>query len=69
MLRHKPLWTVVGFLLMASGFLALILSMVGLEWQPLQFIYGFGGLAALIIQLCFIVFGFALLFVARNPEQ
>lgn len=68
MLKNKPLWTILGFLLMFSGFLTLILSMVGLEWKPVQIIYSMGGLMSIIIQLCMIIFGFVILFVARNSE-
>lgn len=68
MLKNKPLWTIIGFLLLMSGILTIILSMVGLEWQPIAFIYSLGGPGSLLIQVSMIIAGFVILFIARNPE-
>lgn len=66
MIKNRALWTVIGFLLLSAGLLSIILSMVGLEWKPLQIIYGMGALMTIIFQIILIIAGFAVLFVARN---
>jgi hypothetical protein len=68
MLKSKVFWSVMGFVLMSSGFLAVILSLVGLEWTPLSVIYSWGPLLSILIQLGLIMTGFVILFVARNPK-
>lgn len=68
-MKNKALWTVIGFLLISAGILSLILSLVGLEWKPLLFIYGMGGLVTIIMQVVLITAGFVILFVARNPAE
>lgn len=68
-MKNKAFWTVVGFLLLSAGILSIILSLVGLEWKPVQIIYSMGGLMTIIMQIILITAGFAILFVARNPAE
>lgn len=66
---NKPSWTVIGFLLLGAGLLSLILSLVGLEWKPLSFLYTWGSLITIIFQVIFIIAGFVIIFVARTQED
>jgi len=65
MIRHKPYWMVLGFLLFSAGIISLILSLVGLEWSPIGFIYKFGGLTSLIFQLVLLISGVIMMYISR----
>lgn len=66
---NKPAWTTAGFLLLGAGFLSLILSLVGLEWKPLSFLYTWGSLVTIIFQVILMIAGFVIIFLARTQED
>lgn len=66
MVSGRPLWTIIGILLLGAGLLSLILALVGLEWKPLAFLYTWGSLTTIILQLLLVISGFVILFIART---
>jgi hypothetical protein len=65
---NKPLWSVIGFVLFAIGVLSVILSMVGLKFTFMGFIYNHG-IITTIIQLSMLFGGMIILYVARTAEE
>ena len=65
----RPIITVIGYLLLLFGFLALILSMIGLRLSFLRFLEFGGPLVALVIKLAMIVAGFILMYVSKTIAQ
>ena len=59
---------VAGFLLFLAGMLSLILSLVGLEWTPVAFIYG-KGVWTLVMQVILLFGGIIMMYVARLEEE
>lgn len=64
---NKPLYTVLGFLFFAIGILSIIMSMVGLQFSFLSFMYNHG-VMTVVIQLILLFGGMILLYVARTPD-
>lgn len=62
----KPIVTVVGYVLILLGFLALILSMIGLRLKFLAFLEFGGPLLAFIIKMSMIMFGFVLMYISKT---
>ncbi|MBK9254802.1 MAG: hypothetical protein IPM42_04885 [Saprospiraceae bacterium] len=65
---QNPIWTLIGFVLFAIGVLSLILSLVGLQLTPVNFIYG-RGVFTLIIQLVLLFGGMILMYVSKLREE
>lgn len=65
---NKPAWTVTGFILFSIGILSIILSMVGLKFTFLNFIYNHGVLT-IIMQLILLFGGMIILYVARTSSE
>ena len=63
--KNRTLLTVLGFLLAGSGFLALIVSLVGLELQWLVWLKKLGGTASLVIKLAMAMSGLLLIYVSQ----
>lgn len=69
-MKNKTLLTTVGFLLFVFGFLALILSMIGIQLTMLKWIDAPGRLVGLLIRLVMILGGLVLVYVSRfNPNE
>lgn len=66
-LMNKPLYTVLGFLFFAIGILSIIMSMVGLQFSFLSFMYNHG-VMTVVIQLILLLGGMILLYVARTSD-
>jgi len=64
----QPVLSVVGFLMFAIGILSVILSLVGLKFTFLDFIYNHG-VVTIVIQLVLLFGGMILLYVARTSES
>lgn len=65
---NKPIWSVVGFVMFAIGILSIILSLVGLKFTFLNFIYN-NGIITVIIQLVLLFGGMIILYVARTSAE
>ncbi|MFZ1750217.1 MAG: hypothetical protein WAU01_08500 [Saprospiraceae bacterium] len=65
---NKPIWTIIGFITFATGILSIILSLVGLKFTFLNFIYNHG-VVSVIVQLILLFGGMIILYVARTSEQ
>lgn len=61
----KPIWSLIGFLMFSIGILSIILSLVGLKFTFLDFIYN-NGVITVIIQLILLFGGIIVLYVART---
>ena len=65
---NKPIWTLVGFIIVCLGVLSLILSMVGLRFSFLSFIYDHGVLS-LVIQVLAMFAGIVIMYVSRVSDE
>jgi hypothetical protein len=65
---NKKIWMVGGFFAFLAGILSLILSLVGLEWTPLSFIYG-KGVFTIIIQILLLFGGIVMMYIARLDTE
>ncbi len=59
----KSLWIILGFLLAGTGFMALILSLVGIQLSFLTFIDIPGPLFGFVTRLVMIVAGFVIIYM------
>jgi hypothetical protein len=66
MSTNKDMLTLVGFLLMSLGFLALVLSLVGVQFAFLTWIDAPGRLVGFIIRLLMIVAGIVMIYFGRT---
>ena len=64
--KNRGWFTLVGFLLAGIGFLALILSLVGLNLAFLTWIDAPGPLFGFIVRLVFIVAGMVLIYLGQT---
>ncbi len=64
----RPVWTIIGFVMFAVGILSVILSLVGLKFTFLNFIYNHG-VITLVIQLFLLFGGMVILYVARTSGE
>lgn len=65
---NKPIWTLVGFIIFCLGVLSLILSMVGLRFSFLSFIYDHGVLS-FVIQVLAMFAGIVIMYVSRVSDE
>jgi len=65
----KPIVTVIGYIFILLGFLALILSMIGLRLSFLAFLEAGGPLLSFIIKMSMIMFGFVLMYISKTIER
>lgn len=66
MWKNKSFWTLIGFFLAGSGFLALMLSLVGVQLAWLSWLRAFGGSAAFLVQLLLIIGGIVLIYLMQT---
>lgn len=64
----KPMWSIIGFIMFATGILSIILSLVGLKFTFMDFIYNHG-VITVIIQLILLFGGVIVLYVARTSNE
>ncbi|MEL6989149.1 MAG: hypothetical protein AAGK97_15155 [Bacteroidota bacterium] len=69
-MKNKGIIITFGFLLFLFGFLALILSMIGVQLTFLRWIDSPGKLFGLIIRIVMILSGIVMMYIARvNPNE
>ncbi len=66
MTKNRGLLTLVGFLIAGIGFVALILSLVGLQLSFLTWIDAPGKLFGFVMRLVFIIAGIVLVVLAQS---
>ncbi|MBK7871356.1 MAG: hypothetical protein IPJ74_12115 [Saprospiraceae bacterium] len=66
MTKNRGLVTLVGFLLAGTGFLALVLSLVGLQLSFLTWIDAPGRLFGFVARLAMILVGIVIIFLAQT---
>lgn len=64
--KNRGWVTLVGFLLAGTGFLSLILSLVGLNLAFLTWMDASGGLFGLIIRLTMMIIGVVIIYLAQT---
>jgi hypothetical protein len=65
---NRVTFTVIGYLLFLTGFVALILGLIGLSLQPLVFLDNYvGPLGSLFVKLLMVVLGMIIFYVSRVP--
>ncbi len=69
MRKNKSILTLIGFLLIALGFMAIILSLVGLRFSFLAWLDAPGALFGFVIRLLMIVAGFILVYFAQTDFE
>lgn len=63
----NPIWSIVGFVMFSIGILSIILSLVGLKFTFMDFIYN-NGIVTVIIQLILLFGGMIILYVSRTAQ-
>lgn len=63
MSAKKSLWLVLGFLLAGIGFMALVLSLIGVKLSFLAWIDAPGALFGFVLRLVFIVAGIIIVYL------
>lgn len=66
MLKNKALLTFIGFILIMLGFLALVLSIVGVKFAFLLWIDKPGPLFGFLFRIIMIIVGFVLVYLAQT---
>jgi hypothetical protein len=65
-MKNRGIIVLIGFLLAGTGFLALVLSLVGVQLAFLTWIDAFGGLIGFLIRVLMIMFGAIIIYVSRT---
>jgi hypothetical protein len=69
-MKYSTTLTIIGFLLFVFGLLALVLSMIGIQFTMLKWIDAPGRMVGLVIRLVMIFGGIVLVYVSRvNPNE
>jgi len=66
MSKYKNLLTILGFLLVVTGFLSMIVSVVGLKFSFLLFLESWGSLVGFVLKLLIIMTGFILTYLGQT---
>jgi hypothetical protein len=66
MMKRKGLWTFIGFILFLYGFLALVLSLIGVRLSFLTWIDAPGALFGFVTRILMIMFGIGLVYLAQT---
>ncbi len=67
--NNKGIFSLIGFLLAGTGFLALVLSLVGVQLAFLTWIDAFGGLVGFLIRLSMIIIGVIVVYFAQTDFE
>ena len=68
-MKKKTFFTILGFVIFALGFLALIMSLVNLKLSILSFIDKPGRTFGFVVRLVMIFGGMVMLYVARTENR
>jgi len=66
MKKYKGWWTVAGFLLLTIGFLALVLSMVGIQFAFLTWLDAIGPLFGFVMRILMMLAGIVIIYMAQT---
>lgn len=66
MLKNKIFWTIVGFLLVGTGILALMLSLIGVQFAWLAWLSKISRLFAFVVHLLMVLGGFVLIYLMQS---
>ncbi|MFO0469210.1 MAG: hypothetical protein ACK5ZX_07870 [Bacteroidota bacterium] len=66
MSKNKNLLTILGFVLVVTGFLSMIVSVVGLKFSFLLFLESWGSLVGFVLKLLIIMIGFILTYLGQT---
>jgi len=66
MKKNKGWWTLLGFLLLAVGFLALVLSLVGIQFAFLAWMDAIGPLFGFVMRILMILGGVVIIYMAQS---
>jgi hypothetical protein len=66
MSKYKNLLTILGFVLVVTGFLSMIVSVVGLKFSFLLFLESWGSLVGFVLKLLIIMIGFILTYLGQT---
>jgi hypothetical protein len=66
MSKYKNLLTILGFLLVVTGFLSMIVRVVGLKFSFLLFLESWGSLVGFVLKLLIIMIGFILTYLGQT---
>jgi uncharacterized membrane protein len=66
MSKYKNLLTILGFVLVVTGFLSMIVSVVGLKFSFLLFLESWGSLVGFVLKLLIIMIGFILTYLSQT---
>lgn len=67
---NRVTFTVIGYLLILFGMIALVLGFIGLNLAPLSFLDRLAGpLGAFLIKLLMVIGGMIMFYVARVPQD
>lgn len=69
MQKNKALITFIGFILVSLGFLALVLSIVGVKFAFLLWIDKPGPLFGFLFRIAMIIVGFVLVYLAQTDYK
>ena len=64
-MRKKDLYTLIGFILFATGLTSIILNVVGVEWFLLQWMSGIHTLLGFMLKLIMIVGGLVIIYLNK----
>ena len=66
MQKHKGWWTLLGFVLLMIGFLALVLSLVGIQFAFLTWMDAIGPLFGFVMRILLMLVGVVIIYMAQS---
>lgn len=67
--KNRSLWTLAGFLLTGLGFVAIVLSLVGVQLAFLTWIDSPGRLIGFLIRILMIIVGIVIIYLAQTKIE
>lgn len=65
-MNRRAIWTFIGFVILATGMMAVILSVVGIKFSFLVWLDDIGRLFGFVVKLLMIVFGTMIMVISRS---
>jgi len=65
MTKNKTFLTIIGFLFVTIGFLAIFLNFFGVDFAFLYWLRAFGGLGAFMVKILMVLTGFILVYFGQ----
>ncbi len=65
-MNRRAIWTFIGFVILATGMMAVILSVVGIKFSFLVWLDDIGRLFGFVVKLLMIVFGAMIMVISRS---